>query len=316
MGIVGVASVCLIDRISVRADFHGKSREYLLALREELRKEAVIKFKEQLCLRAFSLRDPDLGVIAERLSVKSADLLKRIMRLQIILVAAPGCHAEAERSCQLAVHICGVIPEILPCDKAALEISVIRYTTVDRLAVIKPHLPVIAPVLYDPGIAVRKRCISRIIPAVSNPQSYHESVIIRTLHDLVEFGECRLIVHVPHVSRLELAPRDNQDDAVEAVRLDPGKVHFHVVIFRSPEVDRPCVSEICHGFQIFRKCCLRFHPHRRCSRHQACGSSQDRCRFHKFAYVHLIHLFSRFSGFPGLTAVYFLLCAGMNVRVR
>ena len=73
-------------------------------------------------------------------------------------------------------------------------------------------------------------------------------MVIRALHDLIEFGESSLIVHISHISRLKLSPRDHENDAVEAVRLDAGKICPHVVILCPPVVDRPGITEVGHGF--------------------------------------------------------------------
>ena len=73
-------------------------------------------------------------------------------------------------------------------------------------------------------------------------------MVIRALHDLIELGESSLIVHISHIPRLKLSPRDHKNDAVEAVRLDAGKICPHVIIFSSPVVDRPGITEVGHGF--------------------------------------------------------------------
>jgi len=73
-------------------------------------------------------------------------------------------------------------------------------------------------------------------------------VIIRALHDLIELGESGLVIHIPHIPRLKLSPRDHENDTVETIRLDAGKICPHVIIFCAPVVDRPGIAEVGHGF--------------------------------------------------------------------
>ena len=73
-------------------------------------------------------------------------------------------------------------------------------------------------------------------------------MVIRAFHDLIEPGESSLIVHISHVPRLKFSPRDHENDAVEAVRLDAGKICPHIVILCSPVVDRPGITEVGHRF--------------------------------------------------------------------
>ena len=92
----------------------------------------------------------------------------------------------------------------------------------NRLTVIYPHLPVIASVCTTPAYR-SGRTATAVIPAVTDPQRHRKSVVIRALHDLIELGESGLVIHIPHIPRLKLSPRDHENDTVETIRLDAGK---------------------------------------------------------------------------------------------